>query len=135
MPDFEATISGYAVGDALEIRRTINRTESGLDSGLTITKAWLTIKTDPSISDADDSNALVQKEITTTDVSGTGQIENDGGGDVDPVLRFDLTPTDTRDIGVTHRKYDIQVLTSNNDPYTGEKGEIWGTGDVTITDN
>jgi len=95
-----------------------------------ITKGWLTIKDDESDADID---AIIQKEITTSDVPGTGQLEDDGSGDGDPILRFDLVPADTRAIGSTHRYYDIQILLSaNSSIYTGEKGEIWGEGDVTL---
>lgn len=127
-------INGYTVGDDLEVRRTIDRDLSGLDPGTTIDKAWFTVKTTPSIDDPDDTNALLQKEITTTDVPGTGEIEDDGTGDTDPILRFDFVPDDTRSIGTTHRKYDIQVLTSSGKLYTGEVSEIWGNADVTITE-
>lgn len=131
MPNFDATITGFAAGDDLEIRRTLDRSESTLPSGSTITKAWLTVKT--ALADAD-VDAVVQKEVTTTDVVGTGRIEDDGTGDTDPVIRFDLTPTDTRAIGVTHRKYDIQVLTSDSKIYTGEKGHVYAEAEVTDDD-
>lgn len=130
MPNYNATITGFAVGDDLLVRRTINRSASNLPTGVIIAQAWLTIK--ETESDADPG--LVQKDISTTDVAGVGRIEEDGsasGGDADPVLRFDLTDTDTRTIGTNHRWYDIQVKTDTGAIYTGEKGEIWGVGDVT----
>lgn len=133
MPNYNATISGYAVGDDLLVRRTINRSLSNLPTGVVIAQAWMTIKESETDADVD---ALVQKDITTTDVSGTGQIEEDGGasaGDADPILRFDLTDADTRTIGGNHRWYDIQVRTDTDAIYTGEKGEIWGVGDVTVS--
>lgn len=130
MPNFSATITGYATGDSLIIRRTIDRSASNLPSGVYLTKAWLTVKAAESDADVD---AIIQKEITTTDTPGTGQLEDDGNGDTDPILRFDLTPANTRDIGEVHRYYDIQVMLSvNNSIYTGEKGEIWGEGDITL---
>jgi len=132
MPNYNATISGFAIGDDLLVRRTINRSASNLPTGVAIASAWLTIKEDES--DADPG--LIQKAITTIDVSGTGQIEEDGSasaGDADPILRFDLTDTDTRSIGTNHRWYDIQVKTDTGAIYTGEKGEIWGVGDVTTS--
>jgi len=133
MPNYNATITGFAVGDDLLIRRTINRSASNLPTGVVIAQAWLTVKED----EADTDPGLFQKVITTTDVSGTGQIEEDGSasaGDADPILRFDLTTANTRTISNNHRWYDIQVKTDTGAVYTGEKGEIWGIGDVTISD-
>lgn len=132
MPNYNATITGFAVGDDLLVRRTINRSASNLPTGVVIAQAWLTVKENES--DADPG--LVQKAITTSDVSGTGQIEEDGSaqsGDADPILRFDITDVDTRAIGNNHRWYDIQVKTDTGAVYTGEKGEIWGVGDVTVS--
>lgn len=112
------------VGDAVRRRVTIDRAASGVPTGVTISKAWLTVKASPS--DADPG--LLQKEITTTDVPGTGQIENDGTGDVDFVVRFDLTRTDTLAIGEAavagERYFDVQVLASDGNPYTAENGRV-----------
>jgi hypothetical protein len=133
MPNYKATITGFAVGDDLLVRRTINRSASNLPTGVSIAQAWLTVKENESDADVD---ALVQKDITTTDVSGTGQIEEDGSaqaGDANPILRFDIAASDTRTIGNNHRWYDIQVKTDTGAIYTGEKGEIWGVGDVTVS--
>ncbi len=132
MPNYKGLIDGFAVGDDLLVRRTIDRTLSNLASSVNVTDAWFTVKTAPSIADIDDTGAVFQKQVTTIDVPGTGQIEDDGGGDVDPILRFDLTDVDTRAIGTTHMHYDIQVKVTGGGIYTGERGEIWGTGDVTI---
>lgn len=132
MPNYSAEITGYAVGDDILIRRTIDRAASNLPTGVVIDKAWLTIKA--IATDADPG--LVQKAITIADVPGTGQIEEDGGGSAgtaNPVLRFDVTDVDTRAIGSAHRYYDIQVRTDTGAIYTGEKGEIWGTGDITLS--
>ena len=132
MPDYNAQISGFATGDDLLVRRTIDRSASNLPTGVVIAQAWFTVKEDESDLDAD---AIVQKDITTADVSGTGQIEEDGSsssGAADPILRFDLTGVDTRAIDANHRWYDIQVKTDTGSIYTGEKGEIWGVTDVTI---
>ncbi len=131
-----AKIEDVVAGDALTVRRTINRSESKLASGATITKAWLTIKD----SFDDDDPGLVQKVITTTDVPGTGQIEDDGTGDTDPIVRFDLSGDDTILLtdaeqvtaGLPTEKYfDIQVLTSAGGPYTGLTGRIYTSPQVT----
>lgn len=132
MPNFNAEITGFAVGDPLIVRRTIDRVLSSIPNGILVTKAWLTIKADLADTDA---NAIVQKEITTTDVPGTGQIEDDGTGDVDIIVRFDLGQDDTRNIGHAHRVYDIQVLFNDatSSVYTGERGIIYGEKEVTVT--
>ena len=89
MPNLQARIKDIIEGDSLAIRRTIDRTSSGLQTAVTITSAWMTVKKEQP--DADPG--LFQKVITTTDTPGVGQIENDGTGDVDPVVRF-KTPLD-----------------------------------------
>lgn len=134
MPNYEATITGFATADDLEIRRTLDRSESNLASGVLIAKAWLTVKTAVDYTEGDDTTALFQKEITTTDVPGTGRIEDDGTGDTDPIVRFELVPADTQAIGTRKRYYDIQVLTDGGKIYTGEKGTIWAEAAVTIDD-
>jgi len=136
MPDYNAKISGFAVGDDLLVRRTINRTLSKLPNGVVIATAWMTVK--ENLSDAD-VDAIVTKEITTVEDAGNnGHIEEDGSsqaGAADPILRFDLQTTDTRSIGANHRYYDIQVKTDTGAVYTGEKGVIYGESDVTISTN
>ena len=121
MPDLEARITKIVAGDALEVRRTIDRAGSGFAAGVVITDAWFTCKN--ALADAD-VDALFQKAITTTDLLGTGQIEDDGAGDVDFVVRFDLLPADTTVIGTLLRHYDIQVKTAGLKPYTPELGRI-----------
>lgn len=131
MPTLNGQITDFVPGDDFGLRRKIDRDGGGvadetLASGVTVSKAWLTVKA--KLSDAD-VDALVQKEITTTNVPGTGEIEDNGTGDTDPVLRFDLDPDDTEAIGVSPRHYDVQVLTSGSKLYTAEKGRIYGGAD------
>ncbi len=128
MPNLDANIRGFTEGDDLTIRRTINRVRSGLAAGVTITNAWLTVKT----LEADADPGLFQKAITTSDVVGTGQIEDDGAGDVDPIVRFDLTESNTRLIAATLRFYDIQVKTDGGARYTGESGRIIAKEEITL---
>lgn len=130
MPTLDSKIIGLlVVGDDVSIRRTIDRTASGFTAGTTITDAWLTCKVSPA--DADGA-ALFQKAITTTDVPGTGQIEDNGTGDVDPILRFDLLPDDTVAIGPTLiRQFDVQVKTNGGQIYTPERGTINAIEQVT----
>lgn len=130
MPDLNSRIENLVEGDSLQVRRTINRADSGYASGVVIVRAWFTCKvkrSDPDVS------ALFQKDISTTNVPGTGQIENNGAGDADFVVRFDLVPTNTILIGRLLRHYDIQVKTASGDPYTPERGRINTEEQVTIT--
>lgn len=128
MPNLSARIKDIVEGDSLAIRRTIDRTASGLATGVTISNGWMTVKKDQD--DADPG--LFQKAITTTDTPGVGQIENDGTGDVDPVVRFDLVAADTRLIAGDERHYDIQVKTNGAAIYTGEVGRISVVEEITL---
>lgn len=129
MPSLKAVITDFVIGDNLSIRRTIDRTLSTLPDGTIVTQAWMTVKN--KVADTD-VLAIFQKVITTSDVAGVGQIENDGTGDVDLVLRFDLVEADTRGIGVRAKFYDIQIKTNTNKIYTPEKGRITGFDEITI---
>lgn len=123
MPSLSVTISGYVAGDDLEIRRTITTPPQAIET------AWLTLKTHAGQSDA---NAARQKEITTSNVPGTGQIETAGGPSTDGVLRFDLTAANTRALGTKKYLFDVQVqLASTGKLYTAEKGTFTLTDDVT----
>ena len=127
MPTLDSQIRDIVKGDDISLRRTIDFTATGFDAGTTITDAWLTVKA--SIADADPG--LVRKQITTTDVPGTGQIEDDGTGDVDMVVRFDLLPADTLAIDTILRHFDVQVKTASGKIYTPEKGRIAATQEIT----
>lgn len=134
MPTLDGVIKKFVAGDDLSIRRTIDRDGDGesdfaMAPGVTVTRAWFTVKEDIDDLDAD---AIVQKEITTGAVAGVGQIENDGAADADPILRFDLLPEDTAAIGMKAKEYDIQVLCSNLKTYTPERGRIYATSQVTL---
>lgn len=114
-------------GDIRRRRVTVDFAAAGFPSGFTVSKAWLTVKAEAGDTDA---QALVQKEITTTNVDGTGHIEVDGTGGADIVLRFDLEPADTLAIGTLDdaergRLFDIQFLGSDGYPYTPESGRVW----------
>jgi hypothetical protein len=87
MPDFRDRIKDFCVGDDFDLRCRVSK----IPAGQTVTKAWLTIKIDENDLDA---AAVIQKEITTANVAGVGQIE-DAGATGTAVLRFDLTRTDT----------------------------------------
>jgi len=127
MPTLDSQLRDIVMGDDISIRRTIDRAQSGFQAGVTITNAWFTVKAE--LADADPG--LVQKDVTTTDVPGTGQIENDGTGDVNMVVRFDLLPADTVAIDTLLRHFDIQVKTNGGQIYTPEAGGIAATREVT----
>ncbi len=128
MPTLDSSIDQIVVADDISIRRTIDFSLSGFQAGTTITNAWLTVKAN--ITDADPG--LFQKAVTTTDVPGTGQIENNGTGDVNMVVRFDLLPVDTTAIGARDlRRFDIQVKTSGGKIFTPESGLISSIDEVT----
>ena len=129
MPTLDSRIRDIVIGDDISIRRTIDRVTSEFPTGATITNAWLTCKAN--LTDTDPG--LFQKAITTTDVPGTGQIEDDGTGDVNMVVRFDLLPANTVAIGTQLREFDIQVKTNGGLIYTPERGNISGVEQVTAT--
>lgn len=133
MPTLNGIISGFVGGDHLSIQRTVDRDGGGeadlaIASGVTITRAWLTVKN--KVTDID-GDAIFQKEITTSLQPDIGQIENDGTADADPILRFDLTPVNTAAIGTRAKHYDVQVLMSNLKLYTPERGKIYASSQVT----
>ena len=122
MSTLTGTITGYVVGDNLEIRRAVTELPAALEA------AWLTIKRHAR---EPDLAAVVAKVISTGDNPGTGHITIAGGVDVDGALRFDLTPTDTTALGAASWVYDIQVKLTNGTVYTPEVGRVDLTADVT----
>lgn len=127
MPTLDGRIDNLVVGNALKVTRTI----TSVPASATLTKAWLTVKEHE---DDDDAAAIFQKAITVTDVPGTGQI-TDAGGSGTGVVRFDLTKVDTKLLTPRLKyAYDIKVLASTGDPYTGEKGILTTVGGVTDAD-
>lgn len=122
MSTLTGTITGYVVGDNLEVRRTV----TGLPAALAA--AWLTIKRHAREAD---TAAVVKKIITTSNVPGTGHITTAGGVDVDGGLRFDLTQEDTTALGAASWVYDVQVKLTDGTVYTPEVGTVDLTADVT----
>jgi hypothetical protein len=122
MSTLTGTICGYVVGDNLEVRRMVT------DLTAAIAAAWLTIKRHAR---EPDTAAVVAKVITTTDVPGTGWIEEAGSPSVDGDLRFDLTPADTTALGSASWVYDVQLKLADGTVYTPEVGTVNLTGDVT----
>lgn len=124
MPTIGTAITAVFEGQDYEIARTI----TSVPAGDTLAKAWLTMKT--LITNADPG--LFQKEITSSNVAGTGQI-TDTGADGTGAVRFDLEPADTAlptpGVAVV---YDIKVLTTAGKIYYGEKGTF--TTEQRVTD-
>jgi len=124
MSDLAVAITGFVVGDDLEIRRTI----TGLPDQ--IAKAWMTVKR---YAEEADGDAVLAKEITIDDVPGTGCIEDVGGVGVNGILRFDLTDEETRTLGARPWVFDVQIKLEDDKVYTVEKGTIELSIDVTQT--
>jgi len=80
-----------------------------------------------------DTDARLQKRITTTGVPGTGQIVEAGGPGTDGDLRFDLTQADTTLLGAKRYVHDIQIKLATGKIYTIEKGTIQLAPGVTET--
>lgn len=124
MPTLDARIDNVVAGDDIQITRTI----TSVPSGETLTDAWFTVKEHP---DDTDAAAIIDKQITSVDVPGTGQI-TDTGADETGAVRFDLTDADTA-LLVPGRDYywDIQVKTSAAAIYTPTAGKIRSVKGVT----
>jgi hypothetical protein len=122
MSDLAVEITGFVVGDDLEIRRTVTNLPAA------IATAWLTVKNN--VAQPDDQ-ALLLKKVTVSNVEGTGQIVTAGGDDEEGDLRFDLVQADTVKLGAKKHIYDIQIKLSTGRIYTIEKGSIELTEGVT----
>lgn len=125
MPNLNDFIEIPVAGDDFYVRKTVD----DVPAGRTVAKAWLTIKAEY----ADADPGLVQKAITTSDVPGTGQIE-DAGASGTAILRFDLEDTDTDVVGLTERVFDVQVKLDNGNVSTPFSGRArCAKPDVTVT--
>jgi len=126
MPTYGSVLS-FVQGQDRTVRRTIDFSDSGFATGTTITAAWLTVKR--TRSDADPG--LFQKQVSTSDVAGTGQIENSGSGDVDMVIRFDVNAADTALLDERPARWDLKILLSTGDFDYPQTGICWATRNVT----
>ena len=121
-------IEGYVAGDDLDIERDV----TDVTPTDPLVKAWLTIKTSPSVLDA---SATIQKVITTSQVVGTGQIAQDGSvgnGDGVASLVMELTKADTALLGYAVRYvFDIQCKTNSGKIKTVDQGTILFSRGVT----
>jgi len=122
MSNLAVEITGFVVGDDLEIQRTVTELLAPIEV------AWLPVKRHPGQSDEE---ARLQKRITTTNDPGTGYITDTGGPDIDGDLRFDLTQADTANLGTRKYVHDIQIRLTSGMVYTIEKGTIQLDSDVT----
>lgn len=113
-------IQEVAIGDDFRIQRTY----TSLPTGITITKAWLTVKRSERDTDA---NALFPSKVITTSLNSSGQITDADttGGSI--AMFFDLAKTDTGAVNVLPNIpyiYDVQVKVSDGAIHTLEKGTI-----------
>jgi hypothetical protein len=141
MPNLEDnSLQGAVLGDTMKVFRTITLIpaigdSAGSTATLSVVKAWFTLKPTDRNNDVDDSTAIFQKEITTTDVPGVGQILVAGSGTGDnrqARFRFDLNPDDTWDLAPgTEYPWDIQLLFDDGSINTPFKGLLTGVHGVT----
>lgn len=101
MTAFNNSLKPIVRGDT----RKVERTFTGLPTGITINKAWLTVKTTPSTSDP----GLFQLEITTSGTS-SGQITDASTNDGQLGMYFVINGTQSASAtGGAEYVYDIQV--------------------------
>ena len=101
MTAFNNSLKPIVRGDT----RKVERTFTGLPTGITINKAWLTVKTTPSTSDP----GLFQLEITTSATS-SGQITDASTSDGQLGMYFVINGTQSASAtGGAEYVYDIQV--------------------------
>lgn len=116
MTAFNNSLKPIVRGDT----RKIERTFTGLPTGETITKAWLTVKTTPSVSDP----GLFQVEITTSATS-SGQITDASSSDGQIAMYFIISGTNSAlATGGAEYIYDIQVKTSTDTIHTLVMGTV-----------
>ena len=116
---------GLVRGDIISIYRTVNN----IPSGDSISKAYLFVKA--AYADADGS-ATFSKTVTSSNVAGTGQVEDTGSSDLSGRIRFDLTNANTTAVTAdTPYYYDIQILTTLGSVFTLEIGRATWMAQVT----
>lgn len=104
MTAFNNSLKPIVRGDT----RKVERTFTGLPSGITIDKAWLTVKTSTSVSDP----GLFQVEITTSATS-AGQITDASSSDGQIAMYFVISGANSSAAtGGAEYVYDIQVRDS-----------------------
>jgi hypothetical protein len=97
------------------------RTYTGLQTGVTISKVYWTVKNNPA--DADGS-ALFQKSITSS-LGSTGQITDASSSDGSIAFNIIATAANTASLTVDQEYYyDLQGIGSDGAVYTFETGSI-----------
>lgn len=123
MPNFEGTITDFAVGDDITVERTI----TAVPSGQTITNAWFTVKR--RISDTD-AQAIFQKTITSS-LTSAGQIDDTGADGTAHLLFYILAAETVLLTPDSSYRYDIQVKLSGGTISTPELGFITAFPQIT----
>jgi hypothetical protein len=117
-------IDTLAPGDSFNVVREI---PASTDFVYPLSYAWLTAK---EFYYLPDSEALIQKEITSTYSGLVGEIVNNLDGSA--VLSFELQPVETELLtGFSSYWYDIQVKNTQNQIFTVEYGKIHTLASVT----
>lgn len=128
MPPLNQAITGYVSGNDFRITRN---TVSNIPAGTTLSKAYLTIKTNL----GDPDPGLVQLSITTA-LTSAGQITDNGsGGGSNPVgtgaLFFVLSKAQTLALGFNRvLNYDILLIFSDGTDATFELGDTTKGGGI-----
>lgn len=116
MTAFNNSLKPIVRGDT----RKIERTFTGLPTGETIDKAWLTVKTSTSVNDP----GLFQVEITTT-ATASGQITDASTSDGQIAMNFIISGTNSAlATGGAEYIYDIQVRTTTGTIHTLVMGTV-----------
>ena len=111
------SITRLVAGDTWKLIRTY----TGLQTGVTISKVYWTVKNDPV--DADGS-ALFQKSITSS-LASTGQITDASSSDGSIAFNIIATAANTASLTVDQEYYyDLQGIGSDGAVYTFETGSI-----------
>lgn len=114
---------GIVRGDSFPIERIFTR----MPNGITLDEAYLTLKEET----ADADPGIFQKHITTTNQAGIGHVTDDGATGTARV-RFDIAEADTLSMTADVDYYfDIQLVFSNAEKRTVEKGLTSATEQVT----
>lgn len=117
MTAYNSELRDIVIGDD----RRIERTFTGLPTGHTVTRAWLTIKR--RVRDADTA-ALAQKVITAV-ISDNGQITDASSSGGSIAMYFDLMETETAAAkSNVDYYYDIQVKTDAGEVHTLAIGTV-----------
>lgn len=114
----------FVAGETFQVART----ETGLPAGRTVTSVRLLIKASPGAADA---AAIVNKNITTAAVAGTGQVTDNGADDASAAWTFEFTENDSANsqtltkLGAKRTYYYEQRVTlDNGDESVYETGTI-----------